>query len=258
MGHERVGILPRRKPWSEITNNVQASLLNHKIPPAIIGRQTLERVRIKYEKLHTDTGVQAAFSYLVALSTAYAKPEKPGLTAIDINLDCNPSILQITKRLKDYVNENKESPEYAELASRAAADTIVFWSKEQSKQKSLFNDTTTAEEVWDGITGREFCEISRVFFGRLTERYIWYFLDRCLSAQTNSLYHREEFKKLMEEHINDIANHSFETTKITESFAAGWFNKNAVNKRPNDQDVQYFLRIASGKLREELLLEQEK
>jgi hypothetical protein len=94
-----------------------------------------------------------------------------------------------------------------------------------------------------------------VFFGKFTERYIKYFLDREASAQLPSIEARERFATSLERHIDALARHSFETTKITQSFAAGWYNKHARQSRPNQQTVVAFLSFAMGKLREELLRE---
>jgi hypothetical protein len=94
-----------------------------------------------------------------------------------------------------------------------------------------------------------------VFFGKFTERYIKYFLDREASAQLPSIEARDRFAVSLERHIDALARHSFETTKITQSFAAGWYNKHARQSRPDRQAVAAFLSFAMGKLREELLRE---
>jgi hypothetical protein len=158
--------------------------------------------------------------------------------------------------LKNYVNQNKGSSEYAELATRAATDAIFLWTKQKKQQQLLFTKDISANDIWNNFSGREFCDVSRTFFAKLTERYLYYFLDRGLSAQAQSISSREVFTDTLSEHINDISNHAFETSKITQSFAAGWFNKHTKDKRPNDGNIKEFLRVVSGKLREELLREQ--
>jgi len=50
---------------------------------------------------------------------------------------------------------------------------------------------------------------------------------------------------------NAIADHAFETSKIMQSFAAGWFNKHAVSSPPSETEVTNFLRISFDKMREE-------
>jgi hypothetical protein len=126
----------------------------------------------------------------------------------------------------------------------------------RSEQNYLFQDSTKASEIWHNITGREFCEIARVFFSKLTERYLRYFIERSLSAQTISLSARQEFSKTLSANIQDISRHAFETSKITQSFGAGWFNKYAFESLPSDGEIKNFISIATGKLKEEILREQ--
>jgi hypothetical protein len=92
-----------------------------------------------------------------------------------------------------------------------------------------------------------------VFFGKFVERYLKFFLEREASAQLPSLQEREAFSRRLEEQVHDLSQHAFETTKIAQSFAAGWFNKRLGEKRrPSDGELQSFLAFAFAKLREEL------
>ena len=59
----------------------------------------------------------------------------------------------------------------------------------------------------------------------------------------------------MTEHSREITNHAFEISKIMQSFAAGWFNKHALDSAPSDASVTDFLKMSFGKVREELRLE---
>jgi hypothetical protein len=56
---------------------------------------------------------------------------------------------------------------------------------------------------------------------------------------------------------NAIADHAFETSKIMQSFAAGWFNKHAAASPPSQVEVTNFLRTSFGKMREEFRREAE-
>ena len=59
----------------------------------------------------------------------------------------------------------------------------------------------------------------------------------------------------LSKHSMEITEHAFEITKIMQSFAAGWFNKHALDNAPSDDSVSDFLKISFGKMREELRLE---
>lgn len=155
--------------------------------------------------------------------------------------------------LCEWVRRHCSSSEYAEIACRAGADTIAQWTRKQSNQGRLFDDKLDAVQVWaQSSNGVHFCQVARTFFASFTERYLRYFLERHASSQFPSVSAREEFTENLHRHIDQVSHHAFETAKITESFAAGWFNKHAVHARPSDREIEGFLAIAFGKLREEL------
>jgi len=251
MGHERLGILPRRKNWNVIVDDIRVALGGDSNDTSILVSNTLHIVRDRYRKIFLDTGVQAAFGYLIALSTSDLRSES-GFASAPIDLDKNPSIFKITSELSKWVASNTDSNEYGELASRAAADAIACWYRQNSKQQNLFDEEISAHEIWSNVDGRSFCTISRTFFAKFTERYMKYFIERSASAQTSSVGERDKFQKVLSAHIDAISQHAFETSVITQSFSAGWFNKNAKVQRPTDKQIIGFLSKAFSKLQEEL------
>jgi hypothetical protein len=82
-----------------------------------------------------------------------------------------------------------------------------------------------------------------------------YFLHREASAQLTTVEARDAFEASLDLHVEDISRHAFEATKITQSFAAGWYNAHARRARPDKQELDRFLSFAMGKLRQELLRE---
>ena len=138
------------------------------------------------------------------------------------------------------------------LAQRAAADAIVTWRRENyAEQPDLFLDSAPRSR-WNGLgSGAGFCEMSRLYFAKLTERYLNYFLEREASAVIADLGARERFKNRLSAHVSEVSRHSFESAKITQSYAAGWFNKNALGTSPSNTQTKKFLAYAFEKLREE-------
>lgn len=57
---------------------------------------------------------------------------------------------------------------------------------------------------------------------------------------------------MLSSHIDDVSRHAFETAKITQSFAAVWFNKHLKTGLPDDEAKAAFLSLAFGKIRDEL------
>ena len=245
MGHERIGVLPKTKRWRAIVAEIAAV----DAPPSDvpeIARHTLSALGSRYVDLASDAAVGAAFGFLVDMARAAAEKR----VATDI---ATKSPLRIVADLGQRLGATEGSLETAEIVRRAAADAIATWGRENATtQSELFTDSAS-RTPWRGLgTGAGFCELSRLFFSRLTERYLSYFLDREASAALPNLQAREQFRRQLQEHLGEVSKHSFETAKITQSFAAGWFNKHAVTNKPTRAEIQRFLSYAFAKLREDL------
>ncbi|RJP26643.1 MAG: hypothetical protein C4520_00500 [Candidatus Abyssobacteria bacterium SURF_5] len=258
MGHERVGRLPKSQCWRNIVDTIAASAYSAEPLTATLAAKTIENVKHRFFAIHKDKGVQAAFAYLISLATDHL-PETEGLASPETRLNENPSPIRLAKQLNEWVRKHASSNEYAEIACRAGADSIAEWTKASSRQRSLFDDSMDAKTVWSkSASARGFCEVARTFFASFTERYLRYFLEREASATLPSLKAREEFSKNLHTHIDSVSKHAFETSKITQSFAAGWFNNHALKSRPSDREIEGFLAIAFGKIQEEMQRESTK
>lgn len=259
MGHERVGVLPKTKKWSNLVRQVYY-VYSSDVSIESISAQTLKNVRSQYERLGRDDAVKNVFSFFVRFARAFqAEDVTSELSRSGIYLPENPTILSIVKNLRNQIPQRIVSTENGQITLAAAADAIGQWYKNHSIQQiSLFKPTDEFYENWRKLgSGSGFCELSRLFFGRLTERYLNYFLDRAASATLETINQRERFRKDVQTHIDDISKHAFETAMITQSFAAGWFNAHARKKMPNEKEIEGFLSIAFGKMRDELRREEE-
>lgn len=259
MGHERVGFLPKSKRWTDLISQM-GSVYSGDVTAASIASQTLENVRQRYEMLFRDNTVKSIFAFLVTFASACRESDpKLMLQHSNINIPENPTLLSIVKALRKSIPESQAASEYGQLALAAAADAIGYWQKDYAnKNLSLFQPSSNFIETWRDLgSGSGFCELSRLYFGKLTERYLNYFLDRAASATLKSISQREQFQNDINAHVEAISRHAFETAKITQSFAAGWFNKNTRDGLPDSMQIESFLSIAFDKLRDELRREGE-
>jgi hypothetical protein len=258
MGHERVGYLPKTKRWSKIVENITAfSTSNNNVSE--ITKETTKNVRSRFKNIEQDNGVVAAFKYLVYLAHA-SKLSDPAafLTTKSISLTQNFSIFDLTKSAQNYISKNQNSKEYSTFAIQSIIDTISQWSQKHEVQQTLiFDSNKNSFDSWrKAADGSGFCELSRTFFSKFTERYLKYFLEREASSKIKSLYDKQQFIKNLETHVQDISQHAFETAKIAQSFSAGWYNNNAKDKLPTDSSLRGFLSFAFQKLNSELLREE--
>lgn len=146
------------------------------------------------------------------------------------------------------------APEYAAIAASAASDALAEWyDRARPREESLFESLRTPYETWRQLSSAAgFCELARLFFARSTERYLNYFLERSASEVAPGLAARERFRESLHRHVAETSLHAFETAKITQSFAAGWFNKHARQATPDREAVKRFVSFAFDKMREAL------
>jgi hypothetical protein len=258
MGHERVGVLPKTRPWTSVVKQI-TSFSGTEADASAIASRTLTNVRSRFESIQHDSGIKAAFKFLVALSVSATPRPSQEVAPYGLNISSALSPLALARTLQQWISDNRDSLEYAQLAQGAASDAIAHWHSENSSQKSLFQSEDEQTEVWrKAATGAGFCELARLFFGKFTERYLNYFLEREASASCRTIEERDLLGEQIRRHVDVISKHAFETAKITQSFAAGWYNRHTKEALPSDQEVEGFLTIAFGKIREELRREGEK
>ncbi|MVT09515.1 hypothetical protein [Chitinophaga tropicalis] len=260
MGHERIGTLPKSERWRGIVNSI--SNYAHTDNTIVdIAAQTTKNVRYRFQNIEDDGGVFAAFKYVLTLAFA-AKSEDAfaKLAQQGIELPKDFSLYDLALSIQSYVAQNAESKEYSAFATQSMLETIGQWAKHnETSQTVLFDSNDKGLELWQkAANGAGFCELSRLFFAKFTERYLKYFLEREAAASINSLYERTQFNKNLEQHVERISKHAFETSKIVQSFAAAWFNKEVKAKLPTDRKIQGFLSFAFKKINSELVREETK
>jgi hypothetical protein len=259
MGHLRVGRLPKTKKWRDIVAQI-ASLPRGNPDVSILVRNTAAGVNSRLDRLEHDSAIRESFSFLLKL--AYAGGEANPIEALSqygIQINGVPTAVKLTRLLREAVEIDRDaSPEYTYIALSAAADAIFHWMRKTPEQtEPLFPESRSHELVFNEklrelATGSEFCDLSRVYFARLTEKYLRYFLEREASSVLGTVEAKQQFDSSLSAYFEQLGRHAFETSKITESFAAGWFNKNCSQGFPRQKQIEAFLSHSFDKLKEEL------
>ena len=239
-----MGMLPKTKRWRAIVSEVASTDFSPRAT-AEVTAHTLDALGSRYRDLAQDQSVQEAFSYLVEIAKLANTPQAN-------NSLSNHTPLSLVITLTERLSANSGSLETRELVQRATADALAAWYRQHSSTQADIFGGDVHSNVWQGLgSGAGFCELSRLYFSRLTERYLNYFLDREASSVLPSLVAREDFQQRLREHVADVSRLSFESAKITQSYAAGWFNKYARSSTPTAVQKRKFLAYAFDKLREE-------
>jgi len=260
MGHKRYGHLKKTKAWRLIVNEL-AGFAAGTSEISAIAQKTLQEVQDRYSNLKNDPSINAGFEFLVHVSLAFQQENPLKYLAEKKILDKEElSLIKLARGATKYKNNEVVSHEYQTFARQAAIDAINNWYKQNIERgRSLFSEGIDSKAIfYKAANGNGFCELSRLYFSKLTERYLKYYLEREAAVKINNVNDRNRFSKELEKQVNQISQHAFETAKITESFAAGWYNKNVKNTFPEENEIKYFLSRSFGKMKSELLMEEEK
>ena len=256
MGHERVGALPRTKRWRDVVGGIaDAAAVDGDARE--LANATLENVRSRLLSIHGDTGFVASFQFLLGLAlSASPRVDRDSLGELAVDLDANPSPLRLASALHQYVETNSQSAEYAEIARKAAVDVISAWTEQHTLQLSLQGSTSRplrfgGEPVTagDSVRWRACSSGSSWNATSITSLVVRPLLT------WPQLRTAERLARRLGNHVDGVSHHAFETARITQSFAAGWFNRNARERMPTEDEISGFLSHSVGKLREELLRE---
>jgi hypothetical protein len=251
MGHERVGALPKSRQWREIVGGIAATRSNATMVDSVAS-ETLRLVKRQFRLLQSDSAVRSAFGFLIDLSIAARDGTVSAFARKDSPDQVTP--LSLAMEARRQIKPSGISPEYTTLARDAAIDAIGRWYSEarSAQPESLFEEDGLGANPWSGLgSAGGFSELSRHFFASFADRYLNYFLEREVASALTTIQDRQEFKQQLRDHIDDVSRHAFESAKITQSFAAAWFNKNASRGHPRRKEIEGFVAHAMGKMRDE-------
>lgn len=207
MGHERIPLLPKTWKWNDLIAQI-GLVFSSDLPIADVAAETLDNVRKQYETMFRDDAVQSVFTFLVKFARAF-RDENPhaALDASGIGLPEKATVLSIIRSLKESVPATQAASEYGQISISAAADALGQWHRDNaSNQMALF---TPSDEFLGSMqslgNGSGFCELSRLFFGKVTERYLNYFLERAASTKCPTMEQRDRFNASVRAHVDAVS-----------------------------------------------------
>jgi hypothetical protein len=256
VGHERIGFLPKRKKWQHIIDQLSQFDSNDEVIKKI-ANQTLANIRDKYKSLASDESIIKAIKYLtILLASTREKSQTDFLNKNGIEIH-EISLFSIINSAKSFLNIENISLESNKITVDALLNTLISYeSSKQDGQVLLFNDQSI--NIWSNINSdSEFCELARGFFATFTDRYLRYYLEREAANAINDYQLINSFSTNLLKLVDDISQNAFDTSRIMQSFAAGWFNNHAKEKIPSEKEIISFLDLSFSKMREEFRREAE-
>lgn len=251
MGHVRIGFLPRTKQWDAIRRQL-SEYSGDANSVSLITNDTLKAMRGEYERMPKDESVIKAVTFLSILAfSAKQENQVEYLKRSGINVDENVSLYSVISSADEYVQTYSGSLEVNQIVKDAVMQSIMeYCDRHYDGQINLFGQDQENPLKRIG-NGAAFCELSRSFIAKLTDRHLRYYLDRIAAAEINSLSKLERFSEAITNHSELISNHTFDIAQLTQSYAAGWFNKHVKEKPASKKEIASFLNVVFMKMREE-------
>jgi hypothetical protein len=251
MGHMRIGFLPRNKQWNAIVE--QLSLFGGDPNDVFeIANATLAAIQNNFKKLPDDESVLKAVKFLATLAYSANIPEQSAFLGQNgCSVDSDMTLFSILSSAQQYITTETGSLEVNKMARDAAMKAVMTYHDDhKSNQLTLFGDV--AEDTWRTAgTGAAFCEMARTFVAEFTDRQLRYCVEREAPRVINDLGLLKSFNDTLSLQSTAISNHALDTSKLMQSWAAGWYNNNSISALPTDGQVRQFVDFSFRKMREE-------
>jgi len=252
MGHIRLGTLSRSKKWREVVDLLETNASLEAIAEASARASELDLSRAS-----NDPSFQFVSRLLVELPLMARSPELCGsLDDMGFDAETLSSVPKLLSEIGNAIDRNAfdlgQSSDLGALAQSALLETLSI--KLRESLPSLF--TPEPQEIRRALGqlsgGQRFAELARDFFARLTYKSLDYYLSRELANHTGTgVRFASDADRVSFERA--LFQHTFETSRIVEEFAGGWYGK-TVWKEQNlsPEAINKFTRYAFKKLRSEL------
>lgn len=248
MGHERIGFIPKTKQWQSIVAQLQ-DYDGDKTTVSKVAADTLDALRALYSSLAYDPAIIASIRFLATVCHFSDSSEK--LKEIEVETSGEITMYSLLQGANQYLSDESDSMEVSKLAKDSLMNAIISYQQIHETNQISF-DGFDEKSVWSDIdSGMAFCEMTRSFVAEFTERNLNYFLERAAASEIKDYSKLISFNQNLKKQTEAITIHSHDISKLVQSFAAGWYNKNTGVQIPDDEKISGFLSVAFKKIKEE-------
>ena len=255
MGHVRLGSLPRSRAWKEVVGLITAGA-----DVSQIANATIRAADKAFTFVLNDEGFTEAVWLMTQLAIA-AKKENLGehLQSLGVNLPQDTSLPDLSAAVSEALDNKLESnggrSDLGEMSQRALVGALV--EHISPKLPSLFAPGPDDVRAALAALGkkREFGELSRTFFAKLTNESMNYFLSKTLATHLGegqrfaTMNEMGQFEKALNTHCK-------EASLIVEQFSADWFSKHRyeeggdISRESSNGFASYALKKMKDELKE--------
>jgi len=255
MGHVRLGSLPRSRAWKEVVGLITAGA-----DVSQIANATIRAADKAFSFVLNDEGCTEAVWLMTQLAIAAKKDNfNDHLQSVGINLPQDTSLPDVAAAVAEAMDRKLESngsrSDLGEMSQRALVGALV--EHISPKLPSLFAPDASDVQAALASLGkkREFGELSRTFFAKLTNDSMNYFLTKTLATH---LGEGQRFTTMNEvgQFEKALTTHCKEASLIVEQFSADWFSKHKyeeggdISRESSNGFASYALKKMKDELKE--------
>lgn len=252
MGHIRLGTLQQSKKWRDVIG-----LLDSDADIETIAEAAARASELDLKRASDDPFFQSVTQLLVQLPLLARAPGfEVEMAELGLPSEALNSVTSLLAGLNAAINqrafEQGQSSDAGELARNALLESLSVQLRD--KLPTLFEPTP--QEVRKALAsfsgGQEFSTLARDFFARLSYRSLDYYLSRELADHigVDKRFANDGDRVAFE---TALRQHTFEASKIIETFAGGWYGKTVWKEQSLSQHkINDFTRYAFKKMRSEL------
>jgi len=255
MGHIRLGRLPKTRKWKQVLGLLadgQASVKE-------IAQSTTAASANAFENFNSDPGLPYCY-WLLTQITWHAKSDDfyEILEALGLDIRDETSALGFISKISSHaVSEIKDLGEttiFTEIAQLSMREVLTKIIGEHSR--TLFG--TTPEDIRlacaNLATKKQFGLLSRQFFSNFLNRTLQFFISKEISNHVG-VGKRFEDVEAVEDFDAALDIFCYQSSKIVEDFAGGWYSKRNWEGDISYDDARKFVHVAIEKLKSELAME---
>jgi hypothetical protein len=197
---------------------------------ARVAEATANAWRLAFAKVHGDVGFREAIWWMTQLGVAGAQKNPTGyLASIGLEVGKSESVVEVAMALASAMDERIDGSgkrsDFGELAERSliAVVTDILENKMPTLIPTIAHDVGSALGKLGSV--KEFGQLSRSFFQKLTSECLNYFLSKTIPAQVGAS-RRFATAGQLEDFEGALETHCWEASEIVEKFSGQWLSKN--------------------------------
>lgn len=256
MGHVRLGKLLKTKPWKKVID-----LIANGADAAQVANATVVASEKALLFVQEDTGFKEAVHLMVQLGLAGSKPDLAGyLGTVGIHLPNQATVLDVALAVHQAVERNLgpagQQTAFGEKARSALVGAVTEYLDNRLGTLVSANSGEVIASLQGLRTVKNFSELGRLFFAKLTHGSMQYFLSKTLATHIGAgqrfatTTQMDQFERSMETHCN-------ESSVIVESYCGEWLSKHRFEEGGtiSRESMERFGWYAMEKMRKEFTFE---